>query len=75
MSDLENEFGKAVCESLGINPEIVRLVVIESYPGDDLTITLEISASSDEALAWARSENIKNPGKVVLMEIDDGQMV
>jgi len=60
-----------VCKTLGINSEIVRSVVIEAFPESVLTITLEVPADNPQVLEWAKSEEIRNAGRVVLMEIDE----
>ena len=70
----ESDFGTLVCQTLAINPDIVRAIVIEVYPDSGLTVTLEIPANSEIARKWAQSEELKNPGKVVLMEIEKWQM-
>lgn len=67
------EFGKMVCDSLGIKGGVCS-VVIEAYPQEALTITMEVSANSEEVRKWAQSQSIANPGRVVLIEIDDGEM-
>jgi hypothetical protein len=69
------DFGEMVCKTLGMYPGIVRSVVVEARPEDSVIITLEIPANSKEVLEWAQSENIKNPGRVVLIEVESAEMV
>jgi hypothetical protein len=65
----ELDFGRLVCQSIGLNPEIVRSIVIEVFPESGLTITLEIPPDSEIA-----REELKHPKRVILMEIDEWQI-
>lgn len=68
------DFGRLVCESLAMDPEIVRSIVIEIYPDSGLTITLEIPSDCETVQEWAKAEELKNPGRVTLMEIGEWNM-
>jgi hypothetical protein len=65
------DFGALVCETLGISPDIVSSVVIEAFPDSVLTITLEVRAKDPRVVEWAKSEEIKKAGRVILMEMDE----
>lgn len=71
MSENSKDFGVMVCESLGVEPSAVRNVVVEANPGEDLVITLEVRANSEMVRAWAESQEIKNAGRVFLIEVED----
>lgn len=75
MRDEAKDFGAMVCRSLGIAPGAVLSVVLETHHENDLIITMEVRPNSEIVRAWAESEYVKNPGRVVLIEVDDAEMV
>lgn len=68
------ELGEVVCKSIGLDPTIVRSIIIEIYPDEPVTMTIEVSAKSKEVIVWARDQKIMNPDKIVIIEQDEWEM-